>query len=85
MTRWRRPGASEILQVYLLLAVIESIMSWLLRSTAPQGPLSSIPITAFLTWRVSRGGRYSRMILILASGASYAVATLALARLRLGP
>lgn len=37
--------------------------------------------TAFLAWRVSRGGRISRMILIIGSGAAYAVTALAVARL----
>jgi hypothetical protein len=36
---------------------------------------------AFLTWRVSRGGRISRMSLILGSGVSYAAAVLDVARL----
>lgn len=81
MTRWRQPGASEILQVYLVLATIGYIMSWLSGRVGPETPLASTVVTAFLAWRVSRGGRYSRMILILASGAAYVVATLALARL----
>ena len=37
-------------------------------------------VTAFLAWRVSRGGRISRAILIIGSGASYAEAALAVAR-----
>jgi hypothetical protein len=36
--------------------------------------------TAFLVWRVSRGGRISRMILIIGSGANYAATALAVAR-----
>lgn len=81
MARWRRPGVGEILLVFMLLAVIGFIWSWLSHSGSPQNPLSSILITAFLAWRVSRGGRISRMILIIVSGASYAVAALAVARL----
>jgi hypothetical protein len=65
----------------MLLATIAIIWSWLSRSVGPQNPLSSFLSTAFLTWRVSRGGRISRMILIISSGASCAVAALAIARL----
>jgi hypothetical protein len=81
VARWRRPGADEILLIFLLLATIGFTLSWLARSYGPPNPLSSFLTTAFLTWRVSRGGRISRAILILASGASYTVAALAVARL----
>jgi hypothetical protein len=81
VTRWRRPGAGEILLVYLLLATTGFIWSWLSHSYGLQDPLWSFLITAFLAWRVSRGGRVSRMILIIGNGASCAVAVLAVARL----
>ena len=81
MTRWRRPGADEILLVYLLLATIGFIWSWLSHSYSSRNPLWSFLIAAFLAWRVSRGGRVSRMILIIGSGVSCAVAALAVARL----
>jgi hypothetical protein len=81
VARWRRPGADEILLAFLVLATIGFILSWLSHSYSPQNPLSSFLITAFLAWRVSRGGRFSRVILIIASGASCAVVALAVARL----
>jgi hypothetical protein len=81
VTRWRRPGADEILLVYLLLATVGFICSWLSRTADPKNLLSSFLITVFLAWRVSRGGRVARMILIIVSGASCAVAALAVARL----
>lgn len=81
MTRWQRPGAEEILLVFMLLATIGFICSWLSHRASPQNLLLSFLITAFLTWRVSRGSRISRMILIIVSGVSYAVAALAVAQL----
>jgi hypothetical protein len=81
VTRWRRPGADEILLVYLLLATIGFIWSWLSHSHSSRNPLWSFLIAAFLAWRVSRGGRVSRMILIIGSGVSCAAAALAVARL----
>ena len=81
MTRWRRPGADEILLVYLLLDAIGLSWSSLSHSTGPQSLLPSFLTDLFLAWRVSRGGRVSRMILILISGGSYAAAVLAVARL----
>ncbi len=81
MARWRRPGANEILLVFLLLDAIGLSWSWLSHSASPQNLLPSFLIDAFLAWRVSRGGRVSRMILIIGSGAAYAVTALAVARL----
>jgi hypothetical protein len=80
VARWRRPGADEILLVFMLLATIGFIWSWLSHIYMPPNPWPFLS-TAFLAWRVSRGGRISRMILIIASGAAYAVAALAVARL----
>lgn len=81
MTRWRRPGAGEILLVYMLLATIGFIWDRQLSPSAgKESPLTTILVTAFLAWRVSRGGRISRMILILISGGSYAAAALSVAR-----
>lgn len=83
MARWRRPGADQILLVFLLLATIGSIWGWLSHTYSPRGSLdpSSLVVSAFLAWRVSRGGRISRAILIIGSGASCAVAAFAVARL----
>ena len=81
MTRWRRPGADEILLVYMLLATIGFIWDWLLAPSAgKESTLATFLVTAFLAWRVSRGGRISRMILVLISGGSYVVAALSVAR-----
>jgi ribose/xylose/arabinose/galactoside ABC-type transport system permease subunit len=65
----------------MLLATTGFIWSWLSHSYSSQNPLWSFLITAFLAWRVSRGGRLSRMILIIGNGASCAVTVLAVARL----
>lgn len=80
MARWRRPGSDEILLVYALLEVIGGICSWLSHIDRTQSPGTFLAI-AFLIWRVSRGGRISRMILIVGSAAGYAAAALAVARL----
>jgi hypothetical protein len=63
----------------MLLATIGFIWSWLSHIYTP-GPWPFLS-TAFLAWRVSRGGRISRMILIIASGAACVVTALAVARL----
>jgi len=80
VTRWLRPGAGEILLVYLLLAAAGLIVSWLSPGWSRQDPLASLLATAFLVWRVSRGGWFSRGILLIASGAFCATAVLAVAR-----
>ena len=80
MTRWRRPGADEILLVYLLLTAVSFAWGWLSHTYGTRNPLPSVLIAAFLTWRVSRGGRLSRMILLAGSTASCAVAAFAVAR-----
>ena len=82
MARWRRPGADEILLVFLLLDVIGFICGGLSHGASPRNlPLPSFLTDAFLVWRVSRGGRISRIILIIGSGAVYAATALAVARL----
>lgn len=53
MARWRRPGVREILLVFVLLAAISSVCSWLSHSQDQESP--SFLVVAFLTWRVSRG------------------------------
>ena len=80
VTRWRRPGAGEILLVYLLLAATGFSLNWLSHTYRSPAPLWSFLIVAFLTWRVSRGGRIARIILVLGSVASCATAVLAVAR-----
>jgi hypothetical protein len=81
VTRWRRPGADEILLVYLLLVAIGLAWSWRSGSVAPHYPPASFLIAAFLTWRASRGGWLSRRLLIVGSGAFCVAAALAVARL----
>jgi hypothetical protein len=80
MTRWRRPGADEILLAYLLLSAVGFIWEWRSHPLHVRDPLQWLLFTAFLAWRVSRGGRISRMILIVVSGFSCAAAVLAVAR-----
>jgi hypothetical protein len=81
VARWWRPGANEILLVFLLLDAIGFTCSWLSHSFSTQNPLWPFLSTTFLAWRVSRGGRLSRMILLIGSVAAYAVTALAVARL----
>jgi hypothetical protein len=80
VARWRRPGANEILLVFLLLDALGCLCSWRSHNYSRQNPLWPFLSTAFLAWRVSRGGRISRMILIVGSGAAYATTALAVAR-----
>jgi hypothetical protein len=66
----------------LLIDVIGFICSGLSHSASPQNPaLPTFLTDAFLAWRVSRGGRISRIILIIGSGAVYIGTALAVARL----
>lgn len=80
MTRWRRPGANEILLAYLLLDTVAYIVNWRWHSIDSRDPVQWWLITAFWTWRVSRGGRISRVLLIIGSVVSCAAAVLAVAR-----
>ena len=82
MARWRRPGADEILLVFLLLAAIGFILNWQSHAYSPrEGEPWSFLVTVLLAWRVSRGGRISRVLLIINSGGSCAMAALAVARM----
>lgn len=81
MARWRRPGVHEILLVFVLLAAVSSVCLRLSHNHDPNNPLAAFLIDVFLAWRVSRGGRISRMLLILGYGASYTEAVLDVARL----
>ena len=80
MARWRQPGAGELLQVFLLLSVVAFVLGLLWRPAPLREGVVSFLVVVFCVWRVSRGGRISRMILIIASGLSYASAVLAVAR-----
>jgi hypothetical protein len=77
--RWLRPGAGEILAVYLLLAVAALIAGWLSYSPA-WADGSSIAVTVFLTWRVSRGGYIARAVLVVTGVLSGASALQSVAR-----
>jgi hypothetical protein len=79
VARWRRPGVDEMLLVFVLLAAIGSLCSWLSHRPDQSDPLAFLA-SVFLAWRVSCGGRIARMLLILYSGASYAAAALDVAR-----
>jgi hypothetical protein len=84
MARWRRPGAGEMLQVFLLLEVVAFIVGLLWRPAVLRDDLVSFLITVFLVWRVSRGGRISRIILIIISGLPYIGAVPGVHRFRYG-
>jgi hypothetical protein len=64
----------------MLLATIGFILGWLSRTGEPPSVLRSIQGTALLALFVSRGGRISRMLLIIGSVAYCAVAVLTVAR-----
>jgi hypothetical protein len=69
-----------MLQAFLLLEVAAFILGLSWRPAALRDDLVFFLITVFLVWRVSRGGRISRMILIIVSGLSYVLVVLAVAR-----
>jgi hypothetical protein len=81
MARWRRPGASELLWVFLALNVVAFalIVVW---HPVP-GLIATqwgLPVILFCTWRVSQGGRISRIYLILSSALAYGRIVLNVAR-----
>jgi len=80
VTRWRRPGASELLLLFLVLAAVSTTLAWLLHGRRAPYPLPACAVLAFLTWRVSRGGRLSHGLLLLGSAAACGVAAMSLAR-----
>jgi hypothetical protein len=80
MAQWRRPGANEILVGFSLLTVLAYLCAWLSHADGRQVPLLLFLVAAFLTWRVSRGGRISRTILIAGSALAYVASALAVAR-----
>ena len=65
MGRIWRSGPHTILLAYFALNLAAAGCAAAVR--APASPLPLLPVAAFLTWRVSRGGRVSRVILILAN------------------
>jgi hypothetical protein len=64
----------------VLLSVIAFVLGLLWRPAVRQESVVSFLVVVFCVRRVSRGGRISRMILIIASGLSYVSAVLAVAR-----
>ena len=80
MARWRQPGALEMLLLFLVLSSVAFLLGLLRRPALRQEDLASFLVAVFCVWRVSRGGRISRMILIVVSGLSYVSAVLAVAR-----
>jgi hypothetical protein len=73
MSRIWRSGAARLLVLYLVLGVIGVVCA---SAANPALPVTSqaawLPVAAFLVWRVSRGGRAARLILITESGLSFA-------------
>jgi len=80
VTRWRRPGADQLLLVYLVLVAASGTLGWLSHAPRAQDQLGSLLFAAFLTWRVSRGGWISHSLLLISSAVSYGTAALSLAR-----
>jgi hypothetical protein len=69
-----------MLRAFLLLNVVAFILGLLWRPALLQEGVTLFLVVVFCVRRVSRGGRISRMILIIASGLSYVSAVLAVAR-----
>jgi hypothetical protein len=73
MARTWRSGAGLLLALYLILDVIAVICAAVAHPALSQKAEAPwLPIAAFLTWRVSRGSRASRVILIILSALSFA-------------
>ena len=81
MARWRQPGASELLWVFLALNVVAFavIVVW---NPVPglTTPSWGLLVIVFCTWWVSQGGRIARIYLILSSGLAYGRIVLSVAR-----
>lgn len=73
MPRTWRSTVAQLLALYLILNVIAVMCAVVAHLDLHQSAQASwLPVAAFLTWRVSRGGRVARVILIVASGLSLA-------------
>ncbi len=73
MPRTWHSNVAQLLALYLILdaiAVAFSAVAHLALPGSAEAPW--LPVAAFLTWRVSRGGRAARVILIIVSGLSFA-------------
>jgi hypothetical protein len=73
MARTWRSGVAQLLALYLILELIAVMCATVAHPALPQKAEAPwLPVAAFLTWRVSRGGRAARVILIIVSGLSFA-------------
>lgn len=73
MTRIWRCTPGQLIALYLILGVVATVVATVSHpSLSAQGELASFAVTAFLAWRVSRGGRVSRVALILLGMLSFA-------------
>ena len=81
MSRWRQPGASELLLAFLALNVVAFVLIVVWHPVPGlTTSLGGLLVIFFCTWRVSQGGRISRMALILFSGLAYGRVVLNVAR-----
>ena len=73
MSRIWRSGPGQVLVLYLILDVIAVACAAVAHPALPQRAQPPwLPLAAFLAWRVSRGGRPSRVILIILGILSFA-------------
>ena len=73
VSRIWRSGAGQVLVLYLILDVIAVACAAVAHPALPQRAQAHwLPLAAFLAWRVSRGGRPSRVILIILGILSFA-------------
>jgi hypothetical protein len=80
VTRWQRPGAREILLLFVVLSAVAGILS-LVSHTAAPAYILPVPVllAIFCAWRVSRGGWLSRLVLLVLTAAQYVTALLVVA------
>jgi hypothetical protein len=85
---WRNPRwAGLLMAAYVLLSLAVGPDVFLKTGTGPAGPGARVfgaLAAAFFAWRVSRGGRISRMLLIIVTGFAFLAVTFVIAS-RFGP
>jgi hypothetical protein len=75
MPRTWRSRVAQLLALYLILGVVAVMCAAVAHLARAQSTEASwLPVAAFLTWRVSRGGRVARVILTTVSGLSFVAA-----------